>query len=330
MREFFYAFRSSAVFVGTVIGVGFATGEEIKVYFGSGSLFSVILSAFFFGVMSTIFMLFGKVEPLKVSKRMNKVASIIKIFVLMISFLAMTAGAEDILYFLTGFKGGGILTFFACYFILKNRYDNLKILNLVIVPIIFILLICVFIKVEYVYKNGKNEILSSFLYATMNVYSAGMIISEEGKKMSIKQIIMSSMFTTIIIGGLMVCIKLIVNFSFGEMPLLIASKNVGCGTIAGIMIYLAIFTTMLGDIVLIHPQLKNYFKKDVFVLSLFCVAIILAGVIGFSQIVERGYPIIGVCGAGYLVYAVLSLMLSRSKFLFKKSNKCVHSSGKST
>ena len=91
MRDFFYAFKSSCLFVGTVIGAGFATGEEIKLYFGGTDMGSVCLSALFFGVFSALFMIFGKIKMQKNNKKSfwSFAWILAKNFALIVSFWAV-------------------------------------------------------------------------------------------------------------------------------------------------------------------------------------------------------------------------------------------------
>lgn len=330
MRDFFYAFKVAALFVGTVIGAGFATGEEIKLYFSGGNLFSVVISAMLFGVFSTIFMLLGKVEGIRLGKRVKSSVRIVKSVTVFISLIAMTAAADDVIKGSIGVSGGGILTFLLCYFGLRKGEGKLGWINAVAVPIIVVFLLVVFVRCDFVLeKDGAFLPVQSLLYSSMNIFTAGMVVTKEGKNMTKRRIIFSSILIFLFVGGLMTGIKLCIGHELSDMPLLYIAKKSGVGRIAEIVIYLAIFTTMLSDVAILLPEVRRKIKFEPFVVGFFLFVVVLSNFAGFSFVVEKGYPIIGVCGVIYLIYAVLSLILSGHLF-FNKRNDSIHSASKST
>lgn len=326
MRDFFCAFKSSCLFVGTVIGAGFATGEEIKLYFGNTGIGSVCLSALFFGIFSALFMFSGKTNGVKKTKIVTKVWEVISIIAVLISFLGMVTAVEELIFDCFCFRGGGFLTTILCYMIVRKQ-RSLGVLNSVIVPIIIALLFAVFIKSgENDETFGKIAVIPSFLYATMNIFTAGMMVKREGRDMSTKQIMISALITTFLVGVLLVCIKITIKHSIDSMPVLSIAKTVGLGACASIVIYLAILTTLLSDVALLIPQFKNIFKSELLIVFFFCALIFCTKFIGFSKIVAIGYPVIGVIGVVSLVYTLITVR----KFFLDKRNDSVHSACKHT
>ena len=50
MRSFFRALRVAALFVGSVVGAGFATGQEVQLFFGGDGVTSLFVASLFMSV----------------------------------------------------------------------------------------------------------------------------------------------------------------------------------------------------------------------------------------------------------------------------------------
>lgn len=327
MKDFFYSIKASSVFIGTVIGAGFATGEEIRAYFGTSNLFSVLLSALFFGIMCGVFLCAGKVERLKLSPWVKRIANILKILCIAISFLAMTSGAEEIFRSVFGLRGGGAFSVFLCWLAVRRNREWMGVLNLFIVPVIVVFVFVLLLKSDGAEIVGKNTPFSSFLYACMNIFGAGMIMSREGKRMNRGQILVTSLLSFVVVGALMLSIRVIIERGVGSMPLLSVAKGKGVGGLAYIVIYLAIFTTLLSDVAILLPDIVNLCGKSFYALVVLLVASVLSVLVDFSYVVNNFYPVIGFCGVLYLIFVLLSLLRVSRKFFFYKGNHGVHTSG---
>lgn len=327
MRDFFYSFRASGLFIGTVIGAGFATGEEIKLYFTGCGDGSVLLSAFLFAVMSLVFMLLGKVKQIKLYKPIEICARIVRFFVIGLSFVAMCSAGEELVKTTLGIKFGGLILLTLCLFFAEKESKILAGINAVIVPIIAIFVITLFICAETDrIELGKVMIMPAFLYATMNIFGGGIMLKKLGKDMSAKQAVISAFITFIIIFVLMLCIKKSVEHDFSSMPLVSVAKGIGVELIAVIVVLLAIFTTMLSDLSIMLPEIKTVYAKEFVYIPIIYVIAFISGETSFSGVVQNGYPIIGYCGIVYLIYAAVVLFASR--FLFDKGYNGVHSACK--
>lgn len=325
MKDFLISAKHSAVFVGTVIGAGFATGEEIKLYFSGCSILSVVISALVFSSLLALFLYVGKIGFLKI-KRFTVVLRIIKVGAVLISVIAMGAAAEDVVWGILGIKGGGVLTLVATFTLALSGSKSLGIVNSIAVPLIVVFIVCIFIRVDTgVDISGKTSIVSAVGYASMNIFCGGMVVSRSGKEMSSKQIWVSSGFTFLAVSTLMVCIKLCIGSGVGSMPLVGVARNVGLETVAEVVVYLAVFTTMLSNVSLIYRDVKKVLRYDLGVLVFLVFTVTLSLKIGFSQIVQTGYPVVSFCGVAYVIYALVSLVLQKS--FFNKCDDGVHASG---
>lgn len=327
MRDFFYSFRATCLFVGTVIGAGFATGEEIKLYFNGKGDGSVILSALVFSLMSLVFLLSAKAKEFKLPKFLDYFVRIIRFSVVCLSFVAMCSAGEKIVKDFIGINFGGAILFVLCLFFAEKSSGILANVNFFIVPVIATFTVIVYMLAG---KNGIEidsvSIFPAFLYASMNVFSGGIMLRRIGKNMSAKQSVMSAVLTFLIVGALMICIKKSIESEITSMPLVSVARKFGAGAFAFITVLLSIFTTLLSDVNIMYPEIKRIIKSERVAIFVFFAFAIISSFASFSEVVQKGYPLIGYSGVVYFTYAQITLFLS---FLFKKRHERVHTSCKS-
>lgn len=110
------------------------------------------------------------------------------------------------------------------------------------------------------------------------------------------------------------------------MPLVSVARKFGVGAFAFITVLLSIFTTLLSDVNIMYPEIKRIIKSERVAIVLFLAFAIISSFASFSEVVQKGYPLIGYSGVVYFTYAQITLFLS---FLFKKRHERVHTSCKS-
>lgn len=329
MKDFLFSAKTSFIFVGTVIGAGFATGEEIKLYFQNYGIATVIFSASVFSLLFALFLCVGRFGRIEASGAFGKIIKVLRVGVVLISVCAMGAGSEEILYSLFGVRGGGIITLVVSYALIKRGGGWLGLINFIAVPLIVVLVLVIFIRADtgIVISSGFG-VTSAIGYACMNIFCAGMTL-KDGNRMTVRQIVASTVMTFCMLAILMVCIRLCIGSGASSMPMISVAEEVGIRKIAEVVVYLAIFTTMLGNLSVISDDVKRLLKSDLLSVFFFVAVVILGILIDFSDVVAFGYPVISFFGVSYTIYAVVLFVL-RAKFLLNKSNHRVHSTGEST
>lgn len=325
MKDFLFSVKTSFVFVGTVIGAGFATGAEIKLYFSNYGFLTIVFSAFVFSLLLALFMSVAKVRK---RRKYNTVSlsKIVRIVVLSISVCTMGGASEQLIRSAFGVFGGGIFTLVACFLLIKFFKKSLDVVNFIAVPLIVALLVAIFIRADTGIDISKGfGLFSGVGYACMNIYSAGETINNRGCATK-RQIILSTLITFVVLSSLMMTIRAIIGNGVGDMPVVSVASGVGLKKVAEVVVYLAIFTTMLGNISVIYPDLKVFLKKDIYTFLVLFLVVGVGLLVGFTNLVQYGYPVISVFGLGYTVYAVSLFVLCR-KSLFDKGNYGVHTSG---
>ncbi len=180
------------VIIGTIIGAGFASGQEIWIFFNSyGHLgaFGIILACSISGLLIyKIFKIMQKenlttyaelLEKISNKKILNQAISIIISLFLIISFYIMIAGMSA--YFNQEFGVQNwicsIIMSLLCYFTLKRNMKGIVIVNSILIPCLILFILYLGIKnfnygINNLYINQPNLpwswIFSSIIYASYN------------------------------------------------------------------------------------------------------------------------------------------------------------------
>lgn len=182
------------VIIGTIIGAGFASGQEIWLFFncyGNLGTFGIILACSLSGVV--IYQVFrimqkeslttyaGLLEKISSKKILNQAISIIISLFLLISFYIMIAGMSAYFHQEFGLPIWicSIIMSFLCYLTLKRSIKGIVIVNTILIPclILFILYLGFrnlnfgidhFYIEQLQYNSSINWIFSSILYASYN------------------------------------------------------------------------------------------------------------------------------------------------------------------
>jgi len=329
------------VIIGTIIGAGFASGQEIYTFFNKYGFNGIIGICISILLMSYIIYKTFKIvlknninnyeEFIKsiMPKRFkeNKILTytinnIINIF-LLICFNIMVAGFAT--YFVQELNiskwFGAILIAILSFITLSKNIDGVIKMNTYLIPII-ILLIC-FLGVNKIenntiisesYNKSIYWILSSILYASYNSITLIPILIGLKDKINIKK---QSIIISICVGTIMLILSIIIFMLMNtfikeiygvEIPLVYIANTLGkvFKYIYGIVILIAIFTTAIGSG---YGFLSNVTKKRrtyMLCAGVICLASILIGQIGFSSLINLLYPVFGYLGIVQIIFLIIS------------------------
>ena len=184
------------LYIGTVIGAGFASGREIALFFGDTAPLNVALTAVFMAVPEALFLVAGKLGALP-SGTVVKTGVFVAAFS---SVAAMLAGCELALVELTGFAGLGVIAAIAAGMLVIGGTEKMKLANTVLIPLLLILLLVVYVKSGSPVYGGSFSLVKPAHYAGLDVLMGGMIISREGKKLNGKEIALTCAFSAAFLG----------------------------------------------------------------------------------------------------------------------------------
>ncbi len=342
MKKVLRVVLSSFVFIGTVIGAGFASGKEIVTYFYKFLNYPLLVGLFcfvLFFLVTKTYLNFGRKsqsgEFYEVTRGLNKIGKVIDGLVL-ICFLvvssAMTAGVgslfREVFCLSTSFKGfkGQILLLLpqvislilACFIVAKGL-NGIKGINLIIVP--FIIFVIWYLCLNNIGANkavsGKEVnfldlSLKSALYVSMNLTLASAMTIKMGKGMEKSEVFLTSLISSVIISA---TISIFIYTIKGnesalklDMPLLFFASAKGEGLaklILGGIVLCGIFTTKVSALLPLYEQILKW-SKDKFFTSLFLFLSVLSlSMIGFSKIISYFYPVQSGVGVVLLFLIIL-------------------------
>lgn len=316
------------VIIGSIIGAGFASGQEIYLFFNSygtigiiGVIISCLLTTLIiYKVISivenkSVHTYFEFLEVLNPNKKRNKVIKIIIQCFLLISFYIMVAGFCA--YFKQEFDIpmyiSAIVIAILCYITFANDTKGIVSINTILIPFLALFIIYLGIKntsftVGYFENNiityKLGFIFSSVLYASYNSILLIPILIDLPNHINIKDTVkQSSILCGIILSTLGICLFLLLLRGSGyiqniELPMIQITKEFGnmYPVIYGIVIIIAIFTSAIASGYGFLKNVSQEEKKYKKIMLLVCASSILIAPLGFSNLVNLLYPIFGILG----------------------------------
>lgn len=316
------ALKTTFLYIGTAIGAGFSSGREIALFFGDMSPFNVALSSVFMSLLCALFLIAGKrgLIPKTTLVRSGIFLSAA------ISLCAMLAGSEYVLHSLSNVPMLGLVMAIIAAIVVVLGIEKIKLANAVFVPLIILSIIVIFSKLGTQDYNAAFIISKPILYSGLDVLLGGVIISEEGKKMSYKQIAATCTLLCVFLFVILFMLQTIVlaDKNDSSMPVLAVADVFGLKWACGLLIASAIFTTMVSSLKITSDiaisslaQIKKLAflgeQKNRAFMVFFCLLIAYPlSFFGFENIVDNLYPFVSVCGvtltAIVLTYLILDMI----------------------
>ncbi len=331
-------YRIAMVYAGSMIGAGFASGQEVMQFFtlyGGNGMIGAIIAGVLFAYLGVVTMLIAITKNTEnymgilqdiLNDKLIKLFDGLCILMLAGGFLIMLAGSGAIFSEQFGFPAitGIVCTALCTYLILTKGNQGFVNANALLVPIkmIAIFLVCMLIFLwgpsnnnfseEITYKEN-GAILSALLYVSYNMIVAVSVLSSLGKETAKKQgisgvfcggILMGSMILLVVMAQF-ICLPHIVTY---EIPLMyMASYLPGkCSFFISGLIWLAMLTTAVADA---HGFATRFYhagsKKYRFTIFLLIIAMIPLALVKFSVLIKVLYPLFGYCG--FVLVGALSL-----------------------
>ncbi|TVY04152.1 YkvI family membrane protein [Cohnella terricola] len=349
MKQWAMSIQVALVFIGTVVGAGFASGREVMQFFtrfGYWGPYLIIVSTMFFVWIGAKVMLLSAEIKAKSYEDLNKHLfgerggrwiSHIMLFVLLGVNAVMLAGAGSVFseQLNLGYQTGLIVTMFACFMLLRKGMNAILAINTIVVPMMIIF------SIFLVYKTLQNPLtdqwlrapnelspwaawLSPFLYAAFNLSMSQAVLVPLGSTIGDRRSLLRGAW----IGGIGIGVLLLAgHFALASRMPGIAQFDIPMGGIARelgtwlhwvyvLLIFMEIFTTLVADIYGLTLQLHVRTKASPWMLTavllLFC---FLAGQFGFGKLLSALYPMFGMLSLGWL------FLIGRDRALTNNSPK---------
>ena len=334
-------------FIGTIIGAGFASGQEIKLYFANFGLYGAIglifVSLFFMFVGEKIMLMGYKRKAESYDEilgygfrcKFKKVIDYCLCFFLVATASTMFSGAGAFFNQFFGLNlavGSFIITIITFFIVILGIKGIMKV-STFIVPIL-ILLTCVIaissildfniddytLINEVRTKNTFSALISGIIYGAYNIIMGLSVLPSLGSSAkSEKHIKVTAIFSGLIIGifGFIIYFALLANYDKiqgVEIPIAVLSGN-RYSLLYSISFIIAVLTTAVGCLYGVFMR----FNKNVFIFGLICITAYFISLFGFSVLVSKLYYIMGIFGV-FLIFMLLrgySFSMNK-KFLGKK------------
>ena len=329
-------FKIVFVIIGTLIGAGFASGQEIYLFFfsyGIEGLTGIIVSSVLMGI--TIYKTLALVDVyniknykeylelfIKLKKEdkyfnlKNIINIVINIFIL-ITFFIMIAGFGAYFEQEIGISNiiGSIILAILSFIVLMTSVKGVIKANEILVPMLIIFVVIIGILNlknipmleldKYIIRaNNSSYILSGILYCSYNsILLIPVLITLKDYIKGRKQIRIISILTTIITIVLstmifLILVKVDVDITKLEMPAVYVVSNMFkfLKIIYGFTILSSIFTTAISLGNSFIQNISKNGKSYPQITLVMCITSVLVSKIGFSNLINFLYPIYGYLG----------------------------------
>ena len=312
--------------IGTLIGAGFASGQEIYLFFykyGLNGIIGLVLCSVLIGIITykafliiynnktnTYEEFLGKIFK---SKKIIKISNITINAFLLITFYIMLSGFGA--YFEQRFQINSLIGTFIlaiiCFCVLLKDIEGVKKVNSICVPILVILVLTIgfFSLKEYNPKNIEMSynfswIIQAIIYSSYNMILVIPVLVSLGKYIkSKKQISLISIGTALIIFNLAISIFFIlanlnVDYSKIQMPVVYTIDNnfTQFSGIYGFVILLSIFSTAISIGISFLKNVAKDKKSFPQIVAMMCISGIMISNFGFSNLVKILFPLFGYLG----------------------------------
>lgn len=344
MRNAVKVLQISFTYIGTVVGAGFATGQEILQFFtkyGKWGVLTILLSTILFIWLGTKMMLLAQkikatsYEDLNRSLFGNTVGRWLSLFTLIVLIgvnSVMLAGAGSVFTEHLGFyyQTGLIVTIVSTYLLLGRGIKGVMQLNSIVVPMMLILSLTIIFNTmgspeaaHFVTLTTDKSLFATWasplMYTAFNLSMAQAVLVPIGSHTKSRKVIIWGG----ILGGAGVGFMLMAgHFALSAYMPGIVQYEIPMGNIAEqlgttvqliyvFLIFMEIFSTFVADIYGVTLQIKQYINVSPRIISIFILLICyFTSQFGFSSLLSVLYPTFGLFS---LLWAVMLAVYKQKK-----------------
>lgn len=348
-RNVTLALQITFVFVGTIVGAGLASGQEINQFFtryGYKSIYGICLCCLIYIIMSYM------IISLSINHRLNSYNELINLVIrpkifgqvtdaitslfLICGAAIILAGSGSLLHQYFGFSKwiGIILMALISLFILLRDTKGLIEVNSFIVPSLIIVIVTVFIlhvlfsrdvvsitTLKSIPSTKSNWLLSCILYSGFNILGcSGVLVPLSNEFRNRKSLTFGAVLGAIILTVLtmMINIMLLLNVPYiskYEIPLLYIANRFGNAIQIMLLciIWLEMFSTEVSDIYSVGKTMQQIFnisyKKSVVIIMAIAIPI---SQIGFVNLISILYPFFGFISLIFMIQCIIFFIKNKN------------------
>lgn len=330
------------IYAGTVLGAGFASGQEILSFFvryGTDGLWGVLLAGLLFVAAAVMILYMTRKHDWKsyqqflayvLPRPLDGIFSVIITVFLGVTYVTMISGSGALVQERFGIPPvvGILLTSAVCYAVFAGKLSGVSVLNTLLTPImtlgmVFVSSVLLFADTSAMAVGSTllhNGYTSAFVYVGFNLLTASVVLVSTRELLDSRR--------TCVLGGalggglLMLCallVYLVINRFTGlvfssQLPMLQLAGRLGnvAYNLYGVVLYLAMITTAVstgfGLLTKLHAAGLPYRP----LCRIVCAAAIPLGFIRFSSLVGIFYTLFGYIGVFLILFLFFSCF-SRAK-----------------
>lgn len=332
--------------LGAIIGVGFASGKEIYVFFFSFDGASIVgLLSFGLLYIYLFFVIQHISNKLKINSynkfnavmfgKLCKFTNIVMLINFVITSAGMLAGADYLFetFFNVRYRIPSIILTVLTFILIVGGINKIKTLANIIIPIMLAVIVINSIKnispqnvhMDITIKNGMMAIYYGLLFGVNNFVAAMPMIFETKLKSKGKLFVILSICLVILLNILVFASN---NFST-EMPMFELSSNVGKSFyyVYFVTILMALFSTL---VICSHNAntILSKNKKSLFVSALVVIINLIVSNFGYDFIVKYLYVFSGIISGIYVISLIIIMFVYLIKW--KNLNKKIIKNNKNT
>ncbi|MFE8703559.1 hypothetical protein ACFYKX_23625 [Cytobacillus sp. FJAT-54145] len=329
------AFQVAAVYVGTVVGAGFATGKEIVEFFsrfGFIGLVGILMSGYMLIFLGSKMMRISAQIGAKSYEEFNEYLfgkffatgiNILMLFMLLGVCAVMLSGAGAIFEEQLGLTKniGVLITIGLSIIVMFVGIKGLFAVNTFVVPMMicfsFLLLILSIqlpnfmnqlLYIPYA-EDGWKSVVAPFSYTAFNLGLAQAVLVPVAAEIKDDQTvkwggIIGGLALTIILIASHATLVMLPNIEFYEIPMAVIMKNLATGFywIFVIIIYGEVFTSVIGNIFGVERQIRKYITVPsmVTVSAIFIICYFIS-LIDYGTLLAYLYPLFGYVSIIFIV-----------------------------
>ena len=323
-----YVVKTVCIFVGAVVGAGFATGREVIVFFGDLGILSPVFAGILMGAFAGLFMAAGKlISSLGANDRsLAAIAArtgfccvnVVAVCATVLIFAAMVGGLEQLLFRLTGIRRLGVAAALLCVAAAGGDLRGVGVVNSILVPLLAVMILFLAAKSARVDADLPVAVYPSLSYCAMNMLLGGVLVSKGSGDASAAEICCVSAICGCVMAALLAGVYVVsMGYADFAMPLIEFCRDIGAGFVGAAVAVTAILTTLVGAAKTLRDGFAGIMRGGI---SASCAVALLAlasAELDFAASVDAFYPLIGAAASAVVIGIIpvfFACVLSKNNF----------------
>lgn len=323
--------KVASVYVGAIVGAGFATGREIVLFFGDGGWLAPLATGAAMGACSALFLCIGKAaarfSDRAVSK--GKAFGIVKgAFIaliqvcMLLTMTTMIGGMQRLFADTPAGRMTGFAFSLLCVGLSSTGAKAVRRINTALVPVLFVLLAVLFFKSSRNVEALPVHPLKSVSYLSMNMLLGGCLAVKDGHKATARDAVFIGALCAAVLGAMTLFVYCAASdYGNCEMPVYSLCAAKGMGAIGAVTVGIAILTTLAGAAKSLGDGLHVVLPSGKGVTAVLLLLALASYGWDFSSAVDLFYPFIAFVASGAFALALAGGAAYFVYLRFKKRRK---------